>query len=360
MEKGRAEITGQPEQGGKTPQPEAKKPGTVEHFTADPDNAYGEVWAEVVQEYLRTNYKNGSESQEACKVIVSGITYQALERKQRNMTVFYDADGNTLFEVENKRLEKEYAGMMNPAEEAEKGAEPQMKKQPEDAGETALESSGRMDETSVDCEKSADSEETEAAPETKDISGKKPEENAGEAGKKKRKVYTSGAEKIRDEAEEEYKEAKNEEEEALTKALMEQIIKYVTEKCETDPDYNALVIQEHKTWERCYQFMSEKAQKMAPTRRRGMLVEGSTIFAWMDEYYQADDLAEVEAEIEAEKKRAESIKRVEKLEKELKAKNAAKGKKAAPEAKKKQTPKAKKNSKDIEGQMDMFSMMDTM
>ena len=193
--------------------------------------------------------------------------------------------------------------------------------------------------------------------------GKNLEENAGEAGKEKRKVYTSGAEKIQDEAEEEYKEAKDEEDRERTKALMEQVIKYVTEKCETDPDYNALVIQEHKTWKRCYQFMSEKAQKIAPIGRRGMLIEGSTMFAWMDEYYQADDLEKIKAEEEEARKEAERRKELKKEEAERAAKAKKKPEKAVRAPKKKaETPKEhakpKKNNQDIDGQMDLFSMME--
>lgn len=86
----------------------------VQHFTEVPeiqhfatvkvsknDNVYGVVWGNVVREYLKTAY-SGENAQ--ADVISDGITYKVLKRKE--ITVFYDVDGNTLFDVENGRLEK--------------------------------------------------------------------------------------------------------------------------------------------------------------------------------------------------------------------------------------------------------------
>lgn len=189
---------------------------------------------------------------------------------------------------------------------------------------------------------------------------KNPEGKATE--KEKRKAYTSGAEKIRDEAEAEYQAAKDEKSKAMIKAKMDEVVKYVSEKCETDPEYNALVIQEHKSWKRCDQFMLEEAKKIALAGSPGMLVEGSTIFAWMDEYYQADDLEKIKAEEEEARKEAERKEQLKKEEAERAAKAKKKPAKTVRAPKKKadtpkEQPKPKKNNQDMEGQMDLFSMM---
>lgn len=83
----------------------------IQHFAMEKvnknDGVYGVVWGNVVKEYLMTAYCG--ENPEA-EVVSDGITYKVLKRE--GITVFYDADGNTLFDVENKRLEKEYGFLM--------------------------------------------------------------------------------------------------------------------------------------------------------------------------------------------------------------------------------------------------------
>lgn len=205
-------------------------------------------------------------------------------------------------------------------------------------------------------------------PKAGDALEEKPEGNAKNPGegngetKEKRKAYTSGPEKIRDEAEVEYQEAKGEKAKALIKAKMEKVVKYISEKCKADPEYNALVIQDHKTWKRCEQFMLEKVKKAACAQYGMMMVDDSICFEWMDEYYQADDLAEVKAAEEEARKEAERKERLKKEEAKRAAKAKRKPAKAVPRPEKKeeepkQQPKPKKNNGDIDGQMDLFSMM---
>lgn len=83
----------------------------IQHFATEKvsknDNVYGVVWGNVVGEYLNTAY-SGENTQ--ADVISDGVTYKVLKREK--VTVFYDANGNTLFDVENKRLEKEYGYVM--------------------------------------------------------------------------------------------------------------------------------------------------------------------------------------------------------------------------------------------------------
>lgn len=62
---------------------------------------YGYTWFQVVKEYLKTAY-----TKDSAKIKSMGKEYLVLRRPER--TFFYDAQGNTLFEVENARLESEY------------------------------------------------------------------------------------------------------------------------------------------------------------------------------------------------------------------------------------------------------------
>lgn len=235
----------------------------------------------------------------------------------------------------------------------------QIKRQIEETGETDLKRSGGVDEKCMDCEKagnlegrSPDSEKEGGAQETGSALEAKPEGNAKNPedrdGKTKEqtKVYTSGSEKIRDEAEAKCQAVKDEESKAITEAKMKKIVKYISGKCEADPKYNALVIQGHKTWERCERFMQVKVNKMAVTGEVGIMVDDSVVYEWIDEYYRADDLTEIKA--------AEKNWKKEKAEKAAEKKKTPT--KAAPALEKKEN-KTKKNNGDIEGQLDMFSMM---
>lgn len=76
------------------------------HFTADDksiDNAYGAMIAELVGNYLDNAYKSPDRE---CEASVFGQTYKVLKRPE--ITVFYTEDGQTFFDVENARLEREY------------------------------------------------------------------------------------------------------------------------------------------------------------------------------------------------------------------------------------------------------------
>lgn len=78
----------------------------VLHFTDGDlsiDNAYGAMIAEIVKAYLAEGYAS---LEKECEVTALGWTYKALKRPE--VTVFYTEAGETFFDVENTRLEKEY------------------------------------------------------------------------------------------------------------------------------------------------------------------------------------------------------------------------------------------------------------
>lgn len=64
---------------------------------------YGWTWSEVVKAYLKNGYEKPESGTE---VKCLGKMYLVLRRKEK--TFFYDGQGNTLFEVDNKRLEEEF------------------------------------------------------------------------------------------------------------------------------------------------------------------------------------------------------------------------------------------------------------
>lgn len=159
------------------------------------------------------------------------------------------------------------------------------------------------------------------------------------------------------------------------------LFKILCEKADSDPAFDALVCQDHKSWSRCYKFVESKAREMAANGNMAM-VEDAIVFGWIDEYYLLDDKAEVEeekrrrAELEA-KRKADIQKKKEKEEKKA-AKAAAKAAQLSlliPEdSEEKKTvesvavsktsvtadkePKQKKTAgkKEVDGQMNLFDL----
>lgn len=298
------------------------------------DNGYGVVWGNVVREYLKTAY-SGENAQ--ADVISDGVTYKVLKRKE--ITVFYDADGNTLFEVENGRLEKEYGyvmkedkitagseeGITSAAETEEKSTDLEKKEADKGTGETQKEKS----EVKSESDKPAD-----------DIEAPDP---------------VSIKQMAKEKLEKEMKADKD-------KDFAEPVIGYLLERCEEDLGVAQDVVQEHKTWKKCLDYIYKLAEKQATKMRA--VVRDDVVYEWAEDYYHKDDKAE---EAEKAKKVAEAkakSKRKKAAEKKKPTKTTTKpstdrnkAKVPVKEEKSKEQPKPKKSGKDIEGQLDMFSMM---
>lgn len=294
----------------------------IRHFVDEvlvKDDPYGYPWGQVVDEYLKNGYKEECKENE---ITVLGETYKVLKREE--VTVFYDADGNTLFDVVNERLEKEYEWMLNTSEEPEKETGCQIKNQIEKTGEVDLKCSGDIDEKCADCNKAAVSEDSALI-----------------------------KQKAKEKLEKELKEAKD-------KNFAEPIIAYLLKRCEEDKGLAQDVVQEHKTWKKCFDYIYEKARKQA--KGNYAAVRDDVVYEWAEDYYHRDDKAEEEKKAkeaaerkkkeEERKKKAVEQKKADKKETKQAAKKEDKAEETAPEP-----PKPKKNPKEIDGQMDMFSMM---
>lgn len=303
----------------------------VEHFTVNPeqhsfsevkvrknDNAYGVTWANLVKKYLTTAYLENTPQAE---VEAWGVTYKVLRREK--ITVFYDADGNTLFDVENERLKKEYAWITGSSA---------LQKENEEIEEpvTAM---GIVISTT---EREAFEKATE---EVDDV----------------RENNKSFHEKAKEKLEKELKDAND-------KSFAEPIIEYLLKRCAEDIGLAEDVCQKHKTWEKCFSFIYESARKSANGKRQ-CAVRNDVVYEWAEDYYHKDDKAEEEkkAKESAEKKKKVQTKPVKSFEdsatkngeEEVKVKTAEKPvvKKTA------EVPRPKKNSKEIDGQMDIFSLL---
>lgn len=310
-----------------------KKEKEIAHFTETPevknldtmkvgetDNVYGVRWGNLVRDYLKTAYSGENTETE---IVSWDVTYKVLKREE--VTVFYNADGDTLFDVENKRLEKEFEWLMNEDElEGQKEAEPNHA----DMGMDAKPDSGSVNEVEA-----------------------KTREEVTALGRNGTPAEMSSAkQKAKEKLEKELKVAKD-------KSFANPVIGYLLERCEEDEGLAQDVAQDHKTWKKCRDYIYKKAKKRAVDNQA--VVRDEVVFEWAEDYYHKDDKAE------EEKKAKQEVKRKEKQKKKVAAKKPENqdkhGKTASAPAKKEDEPKKrsepKKTEKNMEGQMDMFSMI---
>lgn len=254
--------------------------------------------------------------------------------RRDKVTAFYDSDGDTLFDVTNERLTKEY-------ESLEKGS-------------------------NLSGEEKLTYEEQEESPENKPSIPEEdgePEGNKGATGEAEH-THSAPAEISENAAavkERAIKKLKDELKNAKDKSFADPIIKYLMGRCEDDKGLSEDILQKHKTWEKCLSYVYSLARKQA--NGNCAAVRDEVVYEWAEDYYHKDDKAE-EAEKakkaeEAKKKAAERAAKSKASTGKPKSENKAaqeKGKSPAP-AENAEEKRTRRNNKDLEGQMDMFSMM---
>ena len=347
-----------------------KEKKEVKHFTAEntAENAYGWTWDQVVKEYLRSGYNAEDKSPD---IVVMGETYKTLKRLE--VTVFYDAAGDTLFDVTNERLEKEYEWLMNSG--AGDTAENMNTREEDDAdgkGDLVVE------QTEEDPE-AGEAPQTERTEEDENIADNEADDliPMGTASLKEIVVGIPAptAKEIVAAKEENVKPIKQRAEEKLKKELAaakdksfaEPIVNYLLKRCEEDEGMAEDVAQEHKTWQKCFDYIYRQARQQA--HGNCAAVRDDVVYEWAEDYYHKDDKAEEEkkakkaTEDKAPKTATEKAKKVKFAteRKTAKAKGNTEKTEKVSVPLKAEAPKApskpKKKPKEMDGQMDLFSMM---
>ncbi len=311
-------------------------------------------WKAVLHEYLKAAYK-GSKS--AGNITLGRTVYQFMKKDDK--VTFYDAAGNTLFHVGYEQLEKEYVVLMREQETNSEDCQDQ--KETEENGEAKRNGSDSIREVGRESVKT-EAEKMENTAEKVTVEETMTVDVASEKSASIMKTGSTIKEQAKKKLEKELGKAKD-------RSFAQPVIEYLIKRCEEDHGLSEDVIQEHKTWEKCYGYIYSQAQKSAQKGARSCAVRDDIVCEWAEDYYHKDDKVEEERKA---KKAAESKKKAE--ERKAKAKEEA-AKKAAG-AKENQNTKAldkteavsggpkkghakpKKNTRDMEGQMDMFSMMD--
>lgn len=315
----------------------------VKHFTLGPsdENTYGWPWNEVVKRYLESGYAG---DQKEFQVEIRGKEYKILKRDA--VTVFYDADGNTLFDVTNARLEKEYESGVSDAEEELENNVPV-----EPMGEIIEETKQEAFEAVIsEGEKNTKTEDfvpmgtasladiVGGLPTPTDETIKKAEDENAKPLKQRAKEKLEG-------------ELKN----AKDKNFADPVITYLLKRCEEDDGLAEDVLQNHKTWEKCYGYIYEQARKQKSGNCA--VVRDDVVYEWAEDYFHLDDKAIEEKKKKEEKERRksqkqETEKRKQQNSKQKPAKEKTSDAKSVKEVKKK-TPK--KN--EPEGQMSLFDLL---
>lgn len=280
----------------------------VMHYALGDNQDYENEWSKAILEYLENGYSSQDSKSE---VEVGNATYKILKREK--VTVFYDADGNTLFDIENDRLKEEY-GAMDFSE-----SEPQS-----EMGKASL-------KEIVEGIPAPTQEEVEAAKENNNSS-----------------VYIGVVGAVT-KLQEELKKAND-------KEFAKPVIEHLTKRCQESESLASDVCQDHKTWEKCYKYIYEQARKQA--KGGSCAVRDDVVYEWAEDYYHKDDKAEEEKKAEAKEKTKKQMKKLDE-----RADKARKKSEKMPTTKKpkgkagesKPETKSKKNNKDMDGQLDMFS-----
>ena len=148
-----------------------------------------------------------------------------------------------------------------------------------------------------------------------------------------------------------YKKLKAEKESAKDVVYADLILSHLMERVKEDYGLSQDILQEHKTWQKCFSYITERARKMADKSNCVMVIHYD-VFEWAEDYYHLDDKAEEERKaIEAEerKKKAEED-RKRRLEKVAPAKESDNDEISA-------VSKFIDTKKTVKGQMSIFDLM---
>lgn len=84
------------------------------------------------------------------------------------------------------------------------------------------------------------------------------------------------------------------------------IMNYLWGRCKEESGFAEDVIQEHKTYDRMKSFITSNAKKLLKGKSGG--VEDKVVYEWAEDYFRADDKAQIEKEQEDKRKRLEEAK----------------------------------------------------
>lgn len=152
---------------------------------------------------------------------------------------------------------------------------------------------------------------------------------------------------------------------ATQKNFADPIIDYLLKRCEEDQGLAEDVMQEGKTWNKCFNYIVEQARKQS--NGRSAHVEDSVVYEWAEDYYHKEEKPET-AKKEKDKKPATTkkteapAKKVTEIKKDIQetkddSKVSEKPEKKDAASKQRKTEKTSTKSNGLNGQMSLFDLL---
>ena len=152
---------------------------------------------------------------------------------------------------------------------------------------------------------------------------------------------------------------------ATQKNFADPIITYLLKRCEEDQGLAEDVMQEGKTWNKCFNYIVEQARKQS--NGRSTAVEDRVVYEWAEDYYHEYEKPET-AKKEKDKKPATTkkteapAKKVTEIKKDIQetkddSKVSEKPEKKDTASKQRKTEKTSTKSSGLNGQMSLFDLL---
>ena len=161
------------------------------------------------------------------------------------------------------------------------------------------------------------------------------------------------------------KKLEAEKKKATQKNLADSVIAYLLKRCEEDQGLAEDVMQEGKTWNKCFNYIVEQARKQS--NGRSTAVEDQVVYEWAEDYYHKYEKPET-AKKEKDKKPATtkkteaSAKKVTETKKDVQktkddSKVSEKPVKKDAASKQRKAEKTSTKSSELSGQMSLFDLL---
>ena len=191
------------------------------------------------------------------------------------------------------------------------------------------------------------------------------EAQEGDESKSKEEIEAAEAENAKPVKQKAREKLEAEKKKATQKNFAEPIITYLMKRCEEDQGLAEDVMQEGKTWSKCFNYIVEQARKQS--NGRSTAVEDQVVYEWAEDYYHKYEKPET-AKKEKSKKPAttkkteaptkkvtETKKDVQKTKDDSKVSEKPVKKDAA--SKQRKTEKTSTKSSELSGQMSLFDLL---
>lgn len=194
------------------------------------------------------------------------------------------------------------------------------------------------------------------------------DESGNESSAEAETTETENTKSIKQKAKEKLEAEKKK---ATQKNFADPIIAYLLKRCEEDQGLAEDVMQEGKTWSKCFNYIVEQARKV-PRSGSGVAVEDHVVYEWAEDYYHKEEKPEPDKEAgvskPTKKKNAKAASKKQKGESEEVKEVTTSVPEPVPERKeavkpeKKEKPKKKETAKkpdkpSIDGQMSLFDLL---